>query len=163
SLRVLHFPLRRKGGGEIRIRTGAQELVLLDHGGDTDARRRRRRLYANDPRGKTHAHGVRQSDVRREGQGHVDARAARKFPVKGEEHATGADVLRRGKELSERGIGEADGGGQTHVETSHGTAVGRVFEHRAPFSAKSEMHPAHGRLRTGTWATRPETRARRRV
>jgi len=114
---VRGFPFFLKGGEEVWAAIGAEEFVVLDHGGGADAGRRKGMFDADDAGGESDAHGVGKGDMGRKGQSDFQLRAGRDGAVEVEENATGTDVLSLGADLA--AVFEADDGGKAHVEAPH--------------------------------------------
>src|ERR1700739_279663 len=130
------FHLPRLGDGrKVRRRGGTQELVFLDHGCDPDARGGEWCLHSDDASGKTHADRIRKRDMRRKCERDLDAGTGSDYAIEIEEDAARADVLGFGEKLAGGRAVETNGGGQSHVETSHRSAVWGCWQHGGAFSA----------------------------
>jgi hypothetical protein len=118
-LRFLVFvsPFSLQGGEEVGGAGGAEEFVVLDHGGDSDAGGGERVFDADDTGGEADADGIGKGDMGRKGQSDVELGPGGNSTVKIKKDATGADILGFGVELID--ALEANDGGETHIEAPH--------------------------------------------
>jgi len=114
---VRGFPFRLQGGEEVGAAVGAEEFVVLDHGGGADAGGRKRMFDADDAGGEADTDRVGEGDVGRKGQRDFELGSGIDGAVEIKENAAGADVLGLGVKFT--GAFEADNGGQAHVKAPH--------------------------------------------
>src|SRR5580692_1940567 len=114
-MRVLPPVLQR--GKKVGSATGPEELIILNHGSDTDTRGRKRILNPDYTRQETYANGIGEGDMRRKRQSDFKLGSGVHRFVEVEENAAGANVL--GFCMKLVGAFEFDDRGQAHVETPH--------------------------------------------
>jgi len=98
----------------------AKKFVLFNDCGSSNACAGPRAFNAHHACGETHAHRVRQRNVRREGQSHFELVARCQRAIEIEKNAASANVLRLGQGFD---AGKHNGGGQAHVEAPHQSPV----------------------------------------
>ena len=124
-----------------------EELISVDHGGDSEASRGQRIFHPNHAGREAYANRIGQGDVRRERQSHFQTGSGRDRPIKIKEHAASADILSFGVELAS--TFQADNHREAHIKAPHRPSFWCIGLHGSP--GREWQHMARGHPLETRW------------